>query len=189
MIIWTNFAKILTISCIPSVKFKSILTNPRLKKIINSAVTFRLNYCNNILYGINGYLVSQLQHCQSNVARIVSLRQKYDQITPVLKELHWLPVEKRIIYKIVLLAYMAQHGMAPAYLSSLVSLYKPGRLLRSLGKHLLTTPRYRLGFFGKRCFVHAAPSLWNTLPISIKCAQSIDTFKSSLKTHLNVAYS
>ena len=52
------------------------------------------------------------------------------------------------------------------------------------------TPRYRLEGFGKRCFTHAAPSLWNTLPISIKCAQSIDTFKSSLKTHLfNVAYS
>ena len=67
----------------------------------------------------------------------------------------------------------------------------PERSLRSEGKHLLTTPRYRrLEGFGKRCFAHATPSLWNTLPISIKCAQSIDTFKSNLKTHLlNGAYS
>ena len=128
--------------------------------------------------------MSQLQRCQKNAARIVSLRWKYDHITPVLKDLHWLPVEYRINYKILLLAYKARHGMAPPYLSSLLSPYKPGRSLRSEGKHLLTTPRNRLEGFGKRCFAHAAPSLWNTLPISIQCAQSIDTFKSSLKTHM-----
>ena len=157
--------------------------------MINSAVTPRLDFRNSLLYGINGYLASRLQHCQNNAARIVSLRRKYDHITPVLKGLHWLPVEHKINYKNLLLAYKAQHGMAPPYLSSLLSPYKPGRSLRSEVKHLLKTPRYRLEGFGKRCFGHAAPSLWNTLPISIKCAQSIDTFKSSLKTHLfNVAY-
>ena len=158
--------------------------------MINSAVTSRLDYCKNLLYGINGYLVSQLQSCQNNAARIVSLRRKYDHITPVLKDLHWLPVEYRTNYKILLLAYKAQHGMAPPYLSSLLSPYKPERSLRSEGKHLLTTPCYRLEGFGKRYFEHAAPSLWNTLPISIKCAQSIDIFKSNLKTHLfNITYS
>ena len=166
----------------------------KLNFIINTVhvlyVTSRLDYCNSLLYGINGYLVSQLQRCQNNAARIVSLRRKYDHITPVLEDLHWLPVEYRINYKILLLAYKAQHGMAPPYLSSLLSPYKPGRSLRSEGKHLLTTPRYRLEGFGKRCFAHAAPSLWNALPITIKCAQSIDIFKSNLKTHLfNIAYS
>ena len=126
----------------------------------------------------------------NNAALIVSLQRKYDHITPVLKDLHWLPVEYGINYKILLLAYKAQHGMAPLYLLSLLSPYKPGRSLRSEGKHLLRTPRYHLEGFGKRYFAHAAPSLWYMLPISIKCAQSIDTFKSSLKTHLfNVAYS
>ena len=190
MSMWTKFAKILTISCIPSVKLEITLTNPWLKKMINSAVTSRLYYGNSLLYGINGYLVSQLQRCQNIAASIVSLGQKYDHITQVLKDLHWLPVKHRINYKILLLAYKAQHGMAPPYLSSLLSPYKPGRSLRSEGKHLLTTPRYHLEGFGKRCFAHAAPSLWKTLPISIKCAQSIDTFKSCLNTHLfNVAYS
>ena len=64
-------------------------------------------------------VVSQLQRCQNNAACIVSLRRKYDHITPVLKDLHWLPVEYRINYKILLLAYKAQHDMAPPYLSSL----------------------------------------------------------------------
>ena len=145
-------------------KIRKYLDKPSTEKMINSAVTSRLDYCNSLLYGINGYLVSQLQRCQNN--------------------------EYRISYKILLLAYKAQHGMVPPYLSSLLSPYKPGRSLRSEGKHLLTTPRYRLEGFGKRCFAHAAPSLWNTLPITIKCAQSIDIFKSNLKTHLfNIAYS
>ena len=111
-------------------------------------------------------------------------------ITPVLKDLYWLPVEYRINYKILLLVNKAQYGMAPPYLSSLLLPYKPGRSLRPEGKHLFMTPRYRLEGFGKRCFVHAAPSLWNTLLIFIKCAQSTDTFKNKLKTHLfNGAYS
>ena len=148
-------------------KIRKYLDIPTIEKMINSAVTSRLDYCNSLLYGTNGYLVSQLQRCQNNAARIVSLRRKYDHIAPVLEDLHWLPVEYRINYKILLLAYKAQHGMAPPYLSSLLSPYKPGRSLRSEGKHLLTTPRYRLEGFGKRCFAHATPTLWNTLPISI----------------------
>ena len=171
-------------------KIRKYLDKPTTEKMINSAVTSHSDYCNSLLYGINGYLVSQLQRCQYNAARIVSLWRKYDLIVPVLKDLHWLPVEYRINYKILLLAYKAQHGMALPYLSTLLSPYKPERSLRSEGKHLLMTPRYRRKGFGKRCFAHSAPSLWNTLPISIKCAQSVDIFKSSLNTHLfNVAYS
>ena len=112
-------------------KIRKYLDKPTAEKMINSAVTSRLNYCNSLLYGINGYLVSQLQRCQNNAARIVSLWRKYDHITPLLKDLHWLPVEYRINYKILLLAYKAQHGMEPTYLSSLLSSYKPVRSLRS----------------------------------------------------------
>ena len=153
-------------------------------------MTSRLYYCNSLLYGINGYLMSQLQRCQNNTACIVSLWWKYDHITPVLKDLHWLPVEQGINYKIMLLAYKTQQGMAPPYMSSLLSPYKPGTSLWSEGKQFLTTPRYRLEGFCKLCFAHADPFLWNPLPISIKRVQSIATFKSRLKTHLfNVAYS
>ena len=82
--------------------------------MINAAVTFRLDYCNSLLYGING------KSCQNNAARIASLWRKYDHITPVLKDLHWLPAEYRINDKILLLAYKAQDDMAPPYLSSLL---------------------------------------------------------------------
>ena len=83
----------------------------------------------------------------------------------------------------------ALHGKAPAYISQLLSLYTPTRPLRSENKNLLRVPRCRLEGFGRRCFAYAAPSLWNPPPTPVKCASSIDTFKSSLKTYLfNVAY-
>ena len=188
MIMWKKLQKYYQLYSIGEIR--KYLDKPATEKMIYSAMTSRLDYCNSLLYGINGYLVSHLQRCQINAARIVSLRRKYDHITPVLKDLHWLPVEYRINYKILFLAYKVQHGMAPPHLSSLLSPNKPGRSQRSEGKHLLTTPRYHLEGFGKRCFVHAASSFWNTLFISIKYAQSIDIFKSNLKTHLfNIAYS
>ena len=58
-------------------KIRKYLDKPTTEKMINSAVTSRLDYCNSLLYGINGYLVSQLQRCQNNAARNVSLRRKY----------------------------------------------------------------------------------------------------------------
>ena len=157
--------------------------------MINCSITSRLDYCNSLFYGAKGYNISQLQLCQNNAARMLSLRRKFDHITPVLKDLHWLPVEQRIEYKVLLLTYKALHGKTPAYISQLLSLYTPTRPLRSENKNLLRVPRCRLEGFGRRCFAYAAPSLWNPLPTPVKCASSIETFKSSLKTYLiNVAY-
>ena len=55
--------------------------------------------------------------CQNNAARMLSLHHKFDHITPVLKDIHWLPVEQRIEYNVRLLTYKALHGKAPEYIS------------------------------------------------------------------------
>ena len=88
-----------------------------------------------------------------------SLRRKFDHIIPVLKDQHWLPVEQRIEYKVLLLAYKTLYGKAPAYISQLLSRYTPTRSLRSENKNFLRVPRCRLEGFGIRCFAYAAPSL------------------------------
>ena len=71
-------------------KIRKYLDKPTTEKMVNSAVTSRMDYCNSLLYGINRHLVSQLQHFQNNAVRIVSLRRKYVHITPVLKDIHTL---------------------------------------------------------------------------------------------------
>ncbi|KAK3554753.1 hypothetical protein QTP70_033443, partial [Hemibagrus guttatus] len=56
---------------------------------------------------------------------------RYEHITPILATLHWLPVKFRIDYKILLLTYKALNGLTPQYLSDLLVIYDPPRLLRS----------------------------------------------------------
>ena len=170
-------------------KIRKYLDYPTAEKMINCSVTSCLDYCNSLLYGAKGYNISQLQLCQNNATRVLSLCRKFEHITPVLKDLHWLPVEQRIEYNALLLTYKALHGKAPAYISQLLSRYTPTRPLRSENKNILRVPRCRLKGFGRHCLAYAAPSLWNPLPTPVQRAFSIDTFKSSPKTYLfNVAY-
>ena len=83
-------------------------------------VTSRLDYSNGLLYGIPKSAVSILQSVQNSAAHIIVTKTApREHITPVLKELHWLPVDRRIEYKILLYAYKALNGLAPEYLSSL----------------------------------------------------------------------
>ena len=79
---------------------------------------------------------------------------------------------QRINYKILLLTFKPLHDMAPEYLCELLSVYNPGRTLRSSGKSLLVTPKYKLKSYGQRAFSCAAPELWNSLPDNIRSCNS-----------------
>ena len=103
---------------------------------------------------------------------------------PVLKELHWLPIEQRITFKVLLLTFKALNNLTPPYLSQLIVPYNPLRNLRSAGKHLLEVPNVRLKSYGSRAFSVAAPKHWNDIPLDIKLSRSVDVFKSRLKTYL-----
>ena len=165
-------------------KIRKYLDRPTVEKLVNAIITSRLDYCNSLLFGILKELISQLQKRQNHAARIITKWRKYDHITPVLVDLHWLPVKQKIDFKILLLTYKALNGLAPAYMRELLIPYSPKRTLRSTENHLLTPPRCRLEYFGKRSFAAAAPTLWNNLPLNIKQAPSVDIFKSRIKTRL-----
>jgi len=92
---------------------------------------------------------------------------KYSHITSALYELHWLPVLARIHFKILLLAFKANHGLAPAYFSNiLVIKRKSSYNIRSNSGILLEPPRSKmLATLGERAFQGAASHLWNELPL------------------------
>ena len=116
---------------------------------------------------------------------------KCSRITPALYELHWLPVSLRIDYKILLLTFKCIYGLAPTYLSDVISI-KSNSLynLRSTGKLLLENPKRKiLTTLGARSFSAAAPKLWNELPVELRQATSLNnSFKSRLKTYLFKKY-
>ena len=131
------------------------------------------------------YEFNKLQNVQNAAARVIACLRKYDHISPTLRNLHWLPVQERIVFKINLMCFKIVNNIAPKYLQELVCRYEPTRILRSSAdKWRLTEQPYKLKTYGHRAFSVAAPKLWNTLPVDIRSITDINTFKSKLKTHL-----
>ena len=91
--------------------------------IIHAFVTNNLDYCKVMLYGLPKVLLNRLQVVQNRAPRIVTFTKKYKHITPSLIDLHWLPVEYRIIYKILLLVYKAINGLSPSYIHAVCSVF------------------------------------------------------------------
>ena len=98
--------------------------------------------------------------------------------------LHWLPVRFRIDFKILMFVFKILNGLAPQYLAELIHVHKSARALRSSNELLLDVPISRLKSKGDWAFAVAAPKLWNSLPLYIRSAQTLEIFKSLLKTHL-----
>ncbi len=123
-----------------------------------------------------------LDSCSSSRTLLTRTR-KYEHITPVLRSLHWLPVTFRIDFKVLLLVYKSLNGLGPKYMADMLTEYKPNRPLRSLGSSQLEIPRVHTKQ-GESAFSYYAARSWNQLPEEIRCAKTLATFKSRLKTHL-----
>ena len=89
--------------------------------LVHAFITSRLDFCNSLLYGLPKQTTERLQHVQNAAARMVALTHKHEHISPVLQELHWLPVEQRIIFKLLLMTFKCLNGIAPSYLSDLIT--------------------------------------------------------------------
>ncbi|KAF7642620.1 hypothetical protein LDENG_00254250, partial [Lucifuga dentata] len=108
-----------------------------------------------------------------------------EHITPVLSSLHWLPINARVNFKVLLLI---KYCTAPLCLRNLITTYVPPCPLRSQEADLLIIPRTRTKFLRIRATRQSTPLLWNKLPAALKEADSIEMFKSRLKTHWFSSY-
>ena len=163
---------------------RQYLSSDAATKLVNALITSRLDYCNSVLAGLPAEQISRLQRVQNSAARLVMKKCKRDHITPVLKALHWLPVKFRWQFKLAIFAYRHFEGTLPAYLSSVLHTYQPSRSLRSSSEKLLKVPKRTLKSAGERSFSFLAPSVWNSLPATIRNQSSLAQFKSVLKTYL-----
>ena len=169
-------------------QIRKFLNREASERLIHAFVTSRLDNGNALLYGLPDYQIARLQRVHNTAARVLTLTKKYEHITPILRELHWLPVKQRIIFKIVTLTFKCLDGTAPSYLSDLLTPYNPSRSLRSSQSLLLIEKKARTKSYGARAFTHAAPQLWNELPLSIRQCDTLSSLKCNLKLHLFKEY-
>lgn len=165
-------------------KIRQFLSPKTTELLINSLVLTRLDYCNSLLCNTSQANIKSLQVVQNNAARLILRKRKFDSATPLLKTLHWLPVEKRLIYKICTIVFKSLNTEEPGYLRQHLSVYTPSRNLRSVhDPNKLIIPRIPRKI-GERSFSFSAPYFWNSLPRSIRCSVSLDIFKKRLKYFL-----
>ena len=167
-------------------RIRRYLSQDCLITLIHAFVTSRLDYCNSLMYGLPQCQISKLQRVQNAAARIAFDLCKFCHITPALRQLHWLPVVKRIQFKILLLTFKAIYGLSPPYISERITVKpKSTHGFRSNNSTLLLPPIQKmLPTLGARFFAAAAPALWNKLPADIRNVASLNSFKKSLETFL-----
>ena len=126
----------------------------------------RLDYCNSILYCTSKYNISRLQRVQNTLARFVTRTTKFDHITPVLRHLHWLPIQCRMEYKVTMLALKIRETGQPSYRSHAVQPKEVIRNIRTSDDNSITYPDMRSmkSDFARRALSFIVPTVWNKLP-------------------------
>jgi len=170
-------------SCICIIKkiaeIKSFLSPEQLKTVVCASVLSKLDYCNALYFGITKARMKKLQSVQNSAVQLIRKKINKQEVSTaeLLKEFHWLPVKKRVSFKLMLIVHKCLLGKAP---KSLQEMMVKGGSLRT--KKL--EERRCNGEMGERSISVAGPKLWNLLPLDIRIEDDTDEFKNKLKTFL-----
>ena len=150
-------------------------------------VLSRIDYCNSLLFGSTHDVSSHLQRIQSYSARVILRFPKSSSTITHLRSLHWLPFKVRSTYKIACLCYHCLCSTEPSFVADMQhTMLSHTRITRSSSytMPLLNRPAHSNVTLGDRSFSFASSSVWNSIPNDVRCAASLSSPMSRLKTYL-----
>ena len=159
-------------------RMKPFLTEFQVKILVQGIVLSSLDFCNSLYYGCNQKVLHQLQTIQNSACRVIFGLKKTDSVKEKMKQLHWLQIQQRIEFKIILFVFKSIHSSAPSYLSEL---FYPVNINEKRAPTLRINNTHS---FNARAFQISGAKLWNNLPSKIREIYDIEKFKQNLKTHL-----
>ena len=151
--------------------------------IINALVFSKLFHCSSVWSNTSQSNIAKLQAVQNFACRIVSGSKKYDHVTPILKQLNWLPVKQHMYYRDSIMAFKCMNGLVPGYLSDQFIKRSSISTRKTRNSQLLNIPLFKTAT-GQRSFYYRMVSLWNALPQVIKLSQSLAQFKTLIRKRL-----
>ena len=180
----TNIARTCYIEQYRLASICRFLTSTATTTLVSAFVSSKIDYCNSLLFGSTHDVTSHLQRMQNYAARVILRLPKSSNITAHLKSLHWLPVKVRSTYKIACLCYNCHSSTAPSYVTDMLHKKPLHTRSSSYTMPLLNRPAHSKATLGDRSFSFASSSVWNSIPNDVRCAPSLSSFKSRLKTYL-----
>ena len=166
---------------------RRFLTSTATATLVSAFVLSIIDYCSSLLFGSTNDVTSHLQRILNYAARVILRLPKSSSITIHLKSLHWLPVKVRSTYKIACLCYHIHSSTAPPYVAGMLHgkpLHTHNTRSSSYTMPHLNRPAHSKATLGDRSFSFASSSVWNSIPNDVRCAPSLSSSKSHLKTHL-----
>ena len=151
--------------------------------IINALVFSKLFYCSSVWSNTSQSNIAKLQAVQNFACRIVSGSKKYDHVTPILRQLKWLPVKQHMYYRDSIMAFKCMNGLASGYLSDQFTKRSSISTRKTRNSQLLNIPLFKTAT-GQRTFYYRMVSLWNALPQNIQLSQSLAHFKNLMRKRL-----
>ena len=157
---------------------KGYLSKEDLQELVCSLIFSQMDYCNSLYNGVNSTLMTKLQHVQNCAAKLIMKRRiPAGGMDTVLKDLHWLKVKFRCMYKLLLIVHHRVHNRAPNEIISLLPYADSGRTMNL--RESKSSNKY-----GDKAFSHVGPKMWNLLPRTVRDVVDTAAFKKALKTYL-----
>ena len=155
--------------------------------LVSAFVLSRSYYCSSLLFGYTHVVTPHLQRIQNYAARVMLRLPKSSNSNTHLKPLHWLSVKVRSTYKIACLCYHCHSSTAPSYDTYMLhkkQSHTYNTRSSSYTMPLLNRPSHSRATLGDRSFYFASTSVFNSIPNDVRCAPSLSSSKSRLKTFL-----